>query len=261
LSDGDTNVDDDESDYDDPDASDRYIVMSRDRSDLHREETIVIVASDYNHVSPENVLINSVVLDLGGDVALDDSVWCAVEVSDLYLIASTDVREVDNIAGNSGFDEEKVEECGKNGEHSGNLRLVDVAVLKGKIEKPALKNDDYSASQSEADNIIQGVLGDVQRVSEEDFMLNDNVPSSYGLVSNVPDITIQPADEASMLIAAASCTISSDHALEHTRKRRLHSDSSEVEANVLQGIDNPVNQEKSLLTSPPKKMSKVYVKK
>jgi hypothetical protein len=34
-----------------------------------------------------------------------------------------------------------------------------------------------------------------------------------------------------------------------------------VEANVLQGVDNPVNQEKSLVTFPPKKLSKVYVKK
>jgi hypothetical protein len=184
-----------------------------------------------------------------------------VEFSDLDLIASTAVGEVDNIAGNSGHDKEKVEDCEKNGEHSGNLRLVDVAFLKGEIGEPALKNDDYYASQSEADNIIQGVIGDVQRVSEEDFMLNDNALSSDGLVSNVPGMTIQPADAASMLIAAATCTIASDHVLEQTRKRRLHSGSSEVEANVLQGVDNPVNQEKSLVTSPPKKLTKVYVKK
>jgi hypothetical protein len=41
FSDGDTYGDDDESDFDDPDANDRYIVMSRDRSDLHREELLL----------------------------------------------------------------------------------------------------------------------------------------------------------------------------------------------------------------------------
>jgi hypothetical protein len=92
-------------------------------------------------------------------------------------------------------------------------------------------------------------------------MLNDNALSSDGLLSNLPGMTIQPADAASMLIAAASCTVASDHALEQTRKRRLHSGSSEVVANVLKGVDNPVNQEKSIVTSPPKKLSKVYVKK
>jgi hypothetical protein len=91
FSDGDTYADDDESDFDDQDASDRYIVMSRDRSDLHHEETVVIAASDCNHVPPENVLIDSAAPDIGCDVASDDPVRRSVEFSDLDLIASTAV--------------------------------------------------------------------------------------------------------------------------------------------------------------------------
>jgi hypothetical protein len=153
FSDGDTYADEDESDFDDPDASDRYVVMSRDRSDLHREETVVIAASDCNYVTPQNVIIDSAAPDIVCDVASDDPVRLSVEFSDLDLIASTAVGEVDNIVGNSAHDKEKVVDCEKNGERSGNVTLVDVAVLKGKICEAVLKNDDYYASQSEADSI------------------------------------------------------------------------------------------------------------